>query len=110
MLYHSSYRVCARILLLALVSSLLSGAPRGVQGSPAPIFDNGIAAPGTAHTTIVPATNPHLPSLTLHLVVAPDPIAVGETATFSITIENGALDPANDLVITLPTPDGALAL
>jgi hypothetical protein len=41
MLHHSSYRVCARLLLLALVSSLLSGAPSVVQGSSAPIIDNG---------------------------------------------------------------------
>ena len=54
--------------------------------------------------------DPHLPSLSLHLAVAPDPVALGDTVAITITIANDAPDPANDVVITLPTPDSALAV
>jgi len=51
----------------------------------------------------------HLPSLSLHLAVAPDPVALGDTVAITITIANDAPNPVYDLVLTLPTPDGALA-
>jgi RHS repeat-associated protein len=54
-----------------------------------------------------PVADPHLPSLGVHLVVAPDPVAVGQLATVTLTIENGAADPADDLVITLAPLAGA---
>lgn len=50
--------------------------------------------------------DPHLPSLVVSTRVQPAPVAVGETATVTITITNQAEDPADDLVVTLATPDG----
>jgi len=60
--------------------------------------------------TIAAAVDPHLPSIVLQIGIAPDPIAVGDTAVLTVTVTNQDPDPANDLVITAPTPDGALAL
>ena len=54
--------------------------------------------------------DPHLPSLTLHLAVAPGEVMLGDTVALTLTVTNGADDPANQLVVTLPTPDGAAAL
>jgi len=54
-----------------------------------------------------PVADPHLPSLSVHLMVAPDPVAVGQLATVTLTVENGAADPADDLVITLAPLAGA---
>src|SRR5262245_919638 len=108
--HHSSYRRFARLLLVVFLSSLLPGGPRPAQGSLPPATTPGAPAPQSAHYSVPPVVDPHLPSLSLHLSVAPDPVAVGETAAFTITVENGAPDPANDLLVTLPTPDEALAL
>lgn len=55
-----------------------------------------------------PGTNPY--HLSLHSALDPDPVAIGETATLTITVINDAPDPATNLVVTLPTPEGALAL
>ncbi len=52
----------------------------------------------------------HLPSLTLHLNATPNLVAIGDTVVFTLTINNAAPDPAIDLLVALPTPDGALAL
>lgn len=49
------------------------------------------------------------PGLSLALQISPDPLAVGDTAVLSVRITNRAPYPANNLVVTAPTPDGALA-
>ncbi len=78
--------------------------PRAPERSvlPAPVVDIPTAP-------AAPFVDPHLPSLTIHLMVAPDPVPVGETAAFTLTVANQAPDPATKVVVTLPTPDGALA-
>jgi hypothetical protein len=42
-------------------------------------------------------------------LVSRELIAVGDTAVLTITVSNGAPDPALDLSLKLPTPDGAVA-
>jgi hypothetical protein len=59
---------------------------------------------------LLPTADPDLPSLTLRLSVAPDPLAVGGTAAFTLTLANQADTAAKDVVVSVPTPDGALAL
>src|SRR5262245_3626938 len=114
---HSQFRRLAWLLLIAL---LVNSIP-GVAAAPAPVAAGRLSAPATAvahdpapptstSQVVQPVADPHLPSLSLHLAVAPDPLAVGETAVVTLTVINDAPDPARALVVTLPTPDGALAL
>ena len=49
------------------------------------------------------------PGLALALQISPDPLAVGDTAVLSVRITNRTPYPAENLVVTAPTPDGALA-
>ncbi len=65
--------------------------------------------PRPVQKTVASVTDPHLPSLTLDLTVTPQPIAIGDTAAVTVTVTNQAPDPAADLKVTLPTPDGAAA-
>jgi hypothetical protein len=60
--------------------------------------------------TVAPVTDPHLPALALAIALAPDPVAIGDTLALTLTVANGAADPAEDLVVSLPRPDGALPL
>lgn len=54
--------------------------------------------------SVAPVPDLQLPSLTLDLLVAPGDLAVGESATFAVTVRNQAPDPAHDQVVTLPAP------
>lgn len=65
--------------------------------------------PAPQARTLPPASDPHLPSLAVHVAVAPDPIVVGQPATITLTVSNNAHDPATGLAITLPLPAGATA-
>ena len=93
----------------------------GNMPRPAPALAQG-AAPQTNTTSITPndpfenaappiqvpaVVDTHLPSLIMNIVVAPDPVPVGETAIFTLTLTNQASDPASNVVVTIPTPDGA---
>jgi RHS repeat-associated protein len=60
--------------------------------------------------TLLDVADPDLPSLTLRLAVAPDPVPVGASAVFTLTLSNQADNAAEDVVVSVPTPDGALAL
>jgi hypothetical protein len=57
-----------------------------------------------------PIPNPPPPGLALDLAVTPDPLAIGETATLSVTLTNRAPYPAEALDVTVPPADGALAV
>lgn len=97
-----------RLILLSLLVGSLPGAafaePR-LDPPPPDVLDQ-ISPP----LTVAPAVDPQLPSLIRQLVVAPDSVPVGDTAAFTLTIANEAEHPARALTITLPTPEGALAL
>jgi RHS repeat-associated protein len=105
------HRRLARLLALALLVSLLPSAALvapapAVEAAPAPT-DNHSAPPLPALT---PAPDPQLPSLAIAIDIAPDTIVVGDTAAITLTIDNAAPHAADDLVVSLPTPDGALPL
>ena len=110
-------RRLAYLLLIALISGWL---PQAAVVAPLPAAPVALAAPAggalgdppapPAPLKVAPVTDPHLPSLSLHITVAPDPVALGDTVALTITLMNDAPDPANNVVITLPTPDGALAV
>src|SRR5215216_1753438 len=108
MLHRSTRHVAQLALLLTLLVSNLPSAAAGAQINP-PVES---APPPTLLTVapVLPAPDAHLPALALDVAVAPDPLAVGDTAAITLTVTNGAPDPADDLVVTLPTPDGAIAL
>lgn len=103
-----SLRLLARLLLLALVSSWLPAAPV-LPAIPSATSGSDIAAADPAPLSVPAVADPHLPTLSLGIAVAPDPVAIGDTAALTITVSNDAPNPATNLVVTLPTPDGALA-
>lgn len=57
-----------------------------------------------------PFVDPHLPSLALSVAVTPTEIAVGDTVTVTLSVTNEALDPAKNLAVTLPLPQGTIAV
>ena len=60
--------------------------------------------------TMPPLQDPHLPTLSLDITFDADQVTVGSAITATVTVTNNAPDPANDLVVTLPAPQGTLAL
>jgi RHS repeat-associated protein len=110
MLGHLTHRL-SLIALLGLLISVLPPAslvmqPVASAQSRLPQVEPQVSSP----LAVSPIVDLHLPSLTVHLDMALDSVAVGDTVAFTLTVANGALDPAEDLLVTLPTPDGALAL
>jgi uncharacterized repeat protein (TIGR01451 family) len=110
----------ARGLSLLLLVALLAGAticsnrrrrtiPHTSNRQPAipePVDDP--PPPPEIHT-LPTVTYPQLPGLALELAIAPDPLAVGDTGTISVTVINRSATPAEDLVVTLPAPEGTHA-
>lgn len=109
--------LAARLIGLVVVWSLvasalpswpfLSPSPSGpnVPGGPDPFSP----PPAAAVHTLPPVVDPHLPSLSVAVAVAPDPVVVGQEATVSVTVTNEAPDPATDLSVLLPLPAGVTA-
>ncbi len=56
------------------------------------------------------AKDPQLPGLVLGIEVATEVVRVGDPITITLFLINRAAAPADDLVLTLPVPDGARAL
>src|SRR5437867_4182451 len=105
------YCHCARLLLVALIVGWLPTASgSGAAFSSPQMGVDAPADPPPDALTVAPVADPHLPSLTLRLALASDPVAVGDTVAFTLTLTNAADNPAEGLVVILPTPDGALAL
>ncbi|MFL5802198.1 MAG: hypothetical protein ACJ8CR_10720, partial [Roseiflexaceae bacterium] len=99
------------IILLGLLANGLPPASLAMPPSTSAQSDRlQIEEPISRPLAVPPVIDTHLPSLTLHLALAPNPVAIGDTVTLTLTITNEAPDPAEDLVVALPTPDGALAL
>ena len=57
-----------------------------------------------------PAIDPQLPGLVLGMEVVPETVRVGEPITITLHLTNRAVYPADDLVLTLPLPEGAQSL
>lgn len=57
-----------------------------------------------------PPTYPAQPSLRLSVLVAPDPLVPGATATITVTVDNLATDAALDTQVVLPLPKGMVEL
>lgn len=102
-------QVLLALLLLGqfdALGGLFSAFPTGAEDDPV-LPDLDPPAP-PALDQVPPPVDPRLPNLTLHIAVAPDPVLVGQVATITLTVENLAPDPADDLVVTLETPAGAV--
>jgi hypothetical protein len=105
------HRHMSRLLMFALLVSLV---PSTAMTAPAPAIT---AAPALTDDdspsqlpVVAPTPDAQLPALAIAIDVAPDPIVIGDTAAITLTIDNAAPDPADDLVVTMPAPDGALPL
>ena len=53
-------------------------------------------------------TTPLLPGFAFDIVIAPV-VRVGQTVPFTVTLINRATSPGDDVVVTLPLPDGVQA-
>ncbi|MFL5804112.1 MAG: Calx-beta domain-containing protein, partial [Roseiflexaceae bacterium] len=110
MLPQRLYRNFSRLVLLALLCGWLPSAAVAQPGAVGATMSAASDRVPTAIQQSVPTfVDPHLPSLTLQLEIAPSPIAVGDTAILTVTVTNQAPDAANELVVTMPTPGAALA-
>jgi hypothetical protein len=110
MLRHLTHRLPLIVLLGLLANGLPPASLVTPPSASAQSTLSRIEEPSSQPLAIPPVVEPHLPSLALHLALAPNPVAIGDTIALTLTITNEAADPAEDLVVALPTPDGALAL
>jgi hypothetical protein len=72
---HRSARYVARLILVALLASLLPSA-RVLGTLPALAAATAQEPPPPIPLTVAPVSDPHLPSLTLHLAVTPERVVV----------------------------------
>src|SRR5262245_54563958 len=101
----SQFRRLAWLLLVTLLVNSIPGAAAaaappvaaGHPSAPAAAVAHDPEPPTSTSQVVQPVADPHLPSLSLHLAIAPDPLAVGETAVLTVTVINDAPDPANRL-------------
>ncbi len=111
----------AQNALLPLTSPATPGSATATAGLPTPIGTPGnnftptatpdapsSPPPATPIITVTPQPNPHLPGLVPHISFNPNPIAVGDSAVLTITIDNQAPDPATSLTVNLPVPAGVV--
>jgi YD repeat-containing protein len=103
----SFHRILTGLLLVGLFCGLLPGA---ALRAAAPAAASEGPPSSEPPLTVPPVIDPHLPSLTLQLTIAPDPITVGDTLPFTLSGANQASDPADALVVSVPLPDNAEAL
>lgn len=109
-------RQLSYLLLVIIALSWLPVAPILAVSSPAlqPSSSNSSTQHdllSTAPLPVAPAavSDVTLPSLSMDIAVAPDPIAVGETGVFTLTVHNDTQIAALGVVVTVPTPNGTLA-
>jgi RHS repeat-associated protein len=95
-------------LMFSLILSCLGSINLAAAASPA-IASEVTPTPPTKIKATPPA-EPHLPSLSLRLSFDQEQVALNETLSATFTITNEADYPATNLVVTLPTPAGAVAL
>ncbi len=95
-----SRRLVYLTTVLALVLNLTpipTFPPPAVRADTLPVTP---APPAPDVLRVTPPANPHLPGLLVSVAVAPDPLAVGTTATVTVTVSNEGDDPAQALVVT----------
>lgn len=107
---HRTHRILTVLLLVVLIAGWLPGAAAPPVARAAQLAPAAPAASAPAALPAPPVSLPQLPAPVLELSVAPNPVVVGESATITLTVTNRAPVPAAELVITMPTPEGALAL
>lgn len=114
-------RPLAWLLLISLFAGNLPGAafaaPAPAVLAPRPGTARApraaIALPADLPTPVVPVQAellPALPALAMELAVDPDPVAIGDTATLSVTLTNRAPAPGDQIRVTIPAPEGVLAV
>jgi uncharacterized repeat protein (TIGR01451 family) len=98
------------LTLLFVVALLLNAGPARSNAQSATSLPTDVAPAPPRSLRVQAASYPPQPSLALDLALTPQPLALGETATFTLTITNRADVPVENLAVTMPTPDGALPL
>ena len=88
-----------RYVLLLGIGFLFSLAPQAVHALPT-------STPVPLLTNVAPST---APSLTLSVTLSPNPIVLGDTVTATLTLTNESSNAAQNVRVTLPTPQGAVA-
>jgi len=78
--------------------------------TPATLPGNPVPPAAPPAPTPTPVVDRHLPSLTLDVLINPDPVTVGDAVTVTLVVANRAADPAQNLSLTLPLPSGAVAV
>ncbi|MEM8531244.1 MAG: hypothetical protein AAGF95_10405, partial [Chloroflexota bacterium] len=101
------------VLVLVFLLSWIPTAP--LQAAPSTISPEPIAAqseepPLPEPLAVTPIEPRALPNLLLDVDVSPNPLPIGGTATFVVTVSNQSEHPAEDVVLTVPVPPATRAL
>ncbi|NOK71559.1 MAG: hypothetical protein GFH25_541324n2 [Chloroflexi bacterium AL-N10] len=101
------------VLVLVFLLSWLPTAP--VQAypsavSPASVMAQSEEPPLPEPLAVTPIEPRALPSLLLDVDVSPNPLPIGGTATFVVTVSNQSEHPAEEVVLTVPVPPAVRAL
>src|SRR5512145_2539246 len=103
------YLVCIGLIVGSVPPAAWASAPTST-GQPTAAAMPAIRPPAVVTHQVPPYVAATLPSLHLDLMVTPDPLTIGQTATVSLTVTNNANHPADDLRIFMPVPAGVTPL
>jgi RHS repeat-associated protein len=87
----------------------VASAANAANANQAPFAPDTYDPPLPVPRTVTPLVDPHLPTLVVEMNVSPRIISVGDVFTITVTINNEAIDPANNLVVTMPLPLNTVA-
>lgn len=107
------FKVLSLLTSFLLVVNPLAGstitAPNVAHAQPRSGNGTSPVTPPPERRTVPPLVDPRLPSLNISMKVTPHVVAVGDILTVTLTVNNSASNPANNLVVSLPIPEGTVA-
>lgn len=98
------------LLLVIILLTLFPSSALPAYAGPADRRSDQHEAPPVIPQIPTTPTYPSRPGLALTVTAAPEAVTVGSTATITLTLTNRAVHAAEQVIITLPTPDGTTPL
>jgi RHS repeat-associated protein/uncharacterized repeat protein (TIGR01451 family) len=108
---HRIYYRFSLLVILSLLLPLFNFAPNLATSAASAALDAQMRPPpAPAARQVPPVTDPHLPALSVQMQLTPRMVTVGDTFTITLTVSNRAPRAANNVLVTIPRPDGTLGL
>lgn len=116
-----AHRVASFLVIVSMLASFFGGSPASSHAVQPDGLKDSVATtrsslliqeepepPAPPQRTVTPIVDPHLPGLNIELDVSPYQVAVGDLFTVTVRVNNVASDPASNLSVNMPLPEGVV--